>query len=177
MKAPSKEKFAEWLQGIEHDQPADCYSMTDYTINSYNVDESSIEVDYEFLTVEPFENRESMFTHKEQFANGHGFPKSFEKIRLKERYTWESLEDMCDLSENYVMDCIDVDVTDVDWDNPNITDEMIQDQIERYEADSIGCVLVEEYDADVKMPEFIPERLIPFFNKCIFEYRKISELS
>lgn len=175
MKAPSKEKFAEWLQDIEHDQPADCYSMTDYTINSYNVGGSSIEVDYEFLTVEPFDNRESMFTHKEQLENGHRFPKSFEKIRLHEKYVWESPAELCALSENYEMDCIDVDVVQIDWDNPNITDDMILDQIERYDADSIGCVLVEEYKANEKMPEFVPERLIPFFLNCISDYQKLLD--
>lgn len=167
---PSTDKFAEWLRDAEHNTPQDVYSWTPYKITSYDVEGSSINVEYEFLTVDPYLENYQMFEMCEEGIEGYKFPKFINKIKLKEKYTWGDAGKLSELTSDYLRENIDVEYEDVPWDSQDLTNDFLGYVVDYYDRDSIGRALVEIYKADVQMPDFVPERLKPLFSQCVKAY-------
>jgi len=167
---PRLEVFVEWLNENERNTQLDHYSLTPYVVNEYRVEEVSIYVDYEFLVIDSTQKDFELFKRLDGAYASQQFPKELCKVRLKETYTWESQEDKETLSENYLRDTLDVDVNNVSWDDEEVTDAVVGKATCWYDEPAFGEALVKAYGADKQMPEFIPKKLIPYFESCIKSY-------
>ncbi len=102
-------------------------------------------------------------------------PKKITKYMFSDLLTWRSPETFEALDDNYRSDVIDLDTIDFEWDDPALSDEFVSEVlVNNFDMSLLGRILVDEYKADVKMPESMPRRLIPFINNCI-ELHKVNQ--
>lgn len=167
---PRQEVFIEWLNENERNTQLDHYSLSPYVVNEYRVEERSIYVDYDFLVIDSAQKDFELFKRLDGAYASQQFPKELCKVRLKETYTWESQGDKEILDENYLRDTLDVDVNGVSWDDEEVTDAVVEMATCWYDESAFGEALVKKYGADKQMPDFIPRKLIPYFESCIKSY-------
>lgn len=160
----------EWLNEKERNTQLDHYSLSPYVVNEYRVEESSIYVDYDFLVIDSAQKDFELFKRLDGAYASQQFPKELCKVRLKETYTWDSEEDKETLDENYLRDTLDVDVNSVSWDDEEVTDAVVEMATCWYDESAFGEALVKTYGADMQMPDFIPKKLISYFDGCIKAY-------
>ena len=167
---PRQEVFIEWLNENERNTQLDHYSLSPYVVNEYRVEEKSIYVDYDFLVIDSAQKDFELFKRLDGAYASQQFPKELCKVRLKETYTWESQGDKETLDENYLRDTLDVDVNGVSWDDEEVTDAVVEMATCWYDESAFGEALVKTYGADKQIPDFIPRKLIPYFESCIKSY-------
>ena len=167
---PRQEVFIEWLNENERNTQLDHYSLSLYVVNEYRVEEKLIYVDYDFLVIDSAQKDFELFKRLDGAYASQQFPKELYKVRLKETYTWESQGDKETLDENYLRDTLDVDVNGVSWDDEEVTDAVVEMATCWYDESAFGEALVKTYGADKQIPDFIPKKLIPYFEGCIKSY-------
>ncbi len=100
------------------------------------------------------------------------FPTGINRITLGDRYVWEdSLS--CDRldSEKYYCDELGVELSEqLRWDDPTIPEDLFVYCLNMCDTSQIGASLVTRYDASKSMPDFVPARLKPHFERFVAEY-------
>lgn len=99
-------------------------------------------------------------------------PKKITKYLFSDSLTWSSPEAFEALDDNYRSDVIDLNTIDYVWDDPALSDEFVAKLLlNSFDAYLLGRILVEQYKADITMPEGMPRRLIPFVRNCISTHK------
>lgn len=167
---PKQSVFMQWLAENEANTQQDHYSLTPYVVHEYRVSEKEVYVDYDFLVVDSAVSNFELFKCPDDVYPSQQFPKELCRVRLKERYIWNSSSEKNELSEDYLREAEDILVSPVSWDADEVTDSVIGLVTGKYDEYAFGGALVKTYQADKEMPSFIPKRLIPYFSYCISCY-------
>ena len=104
------------------------------------------------------------------YLEGGFFPTCIQRMTMRERFVWETPEQCDRLTSNYCPEHQDLDVQDLEWDDPEFPDELFSKCVEHFEFFEIGQALVTLYSADTAIPDFVPLRLRPYFLKAIGDY-------
>lgn len=166
----TKEQIAKWIE----DRFANDYFRFDLIcspieIINFKQESNVLEVEYEFWDDgHAYETQQDVIFDIEIGKEyGVNFPAQMQLVKFKDRYTWPSEEECLNLTENFSDDMIDNDITYIEWGDPRIED-MVEHYLSMVDKESMKAMLLEKYDADNGLPDFIPERLkAPF--KAIIE--------
>lgn len=167
--------FIAWLQNEEQNSQQEICSLTAYKVNEFEVRDKSIYVDYEFLTVDWTADEFEMFKMVDDWLPSQQFPKFIHRIRMKEEYSWSTPEEMCQLTQEYLRETLDIEYSDEPWDSPDISDEFLNSFIDGYDRYCLGEALVENEGADGVLPDYVPPRLRPIFEDCVRRYKQSAQ--
>ncbi len=99
---------------------------------------------------------------------GVNFPAGLHFCRAEGVLAWNTKLDCDNLSSDLVSEeVVEVDTSYEDWDSQHISDSLIEDFISRVDKESMVDMLKNEYQAEFTLPDFIPERLRPYFQKML----------
>jgi hypothetical protein len=129
--------------------------------------------DYHHVTDDP-----NNFLFDLDLGNEYGvnFPSGLNFCKVEGLLTWNTKLDCDNLSSDLVSEeVIEVDTNYEDWDSQLISDSLIEDFISRVDKDSMVEMLKNEYQAEISLPNFIPERLRPYFQKMLDDEIKMQE--
>ena len=102
------------------------------------------------------------------------FPRQLQIITLEEKYTWPDSGACAALADGYIEDDVSVlNVEYVEWDDPRLSDEAVDDILNKHDHDAIADTLINKYSAKIKMPDFVPNRLRAHFSKIINDFKRI----
>lgn len=168
-----KERIACWIHDLWADDPYRHYLMsTPVEVNdAVLVDDRTIQVQYEFWDDECHvsdDQRNFMFDIEIGKEYGENFPTHLTHVLHTVRYTWKTPDDRITLSHNLEdEDLIEQEIVYCGWDDPSISNELIDLFFLFNNPEFLRAMLLEKYDAANGLPTFIPERLVPYFTKII----------
>jgi hypothetical protein len=141
------------------------------TVTHFERDGNSLIVDYEFWDEGKSTGSQENFMFDIEIGNEYGwnFPANMQFVKLKDKFTWNTLEECESLSpEPSEEDHLDTNVTTYEWGDPEL-EELVDSYFnpEMMGIESIRDMLIEKYDAKNGLPDFIPERLRAFFTRAI----------
>ncbi len=113
-----------------------------------------------------------LFDYNENCEMGF-FPSCINLVTIKERYTWDSLLNLEEFTENGLIDSenLDVDVTNYRWDDENFPSDALNWALEKIGDDySIGITLAKYFKKHGNLPTDIPKILKPRFQKLVDEF-------
>jgi len=97
---------------------------------------------------------------------GVNFPSKMQLVKIKGIYTWPSKEECELLNDNLSDEIEDVDeMVTYKWGDPEI-DQFIEIYLNN-DKESLRDMLINYYHAENGMPDFIPKKLKPYFEKLI----------
>jgi len=170
----TKERIAEWIVGEWAD---DYYKFdniqADFKVLDFERTGNSIIVQYSFVgdDTKKGADSESLVLFRYDPASHDGFfPRQLQIVTLKDQYTWGSSDGCNRLAAGYDMESIDCDVDYVDWDDPRLSDEVVEKLVDDSDHWAIAETLINLYDAKTKVPDFVPERLKPYFIEIINDF-------
>jgi hypothetical protein len=170
----TKEQIAKWIR----DQWAADYFrfddvQADFKVLSFVRQDESLQVTLSFIADESKKGNDSeslvMFRYDPENYQGF-FPKYLQIVTLDETYTFENSEDCDALAEPTCENTGVIDVEYVDWDDPKLTDEVVAELLSRNDEYAIAETLINLHNAKIKMPDFVPARLKPYFEQMIKEF-------
>jgi hypothetical protein len=99
-------------------------------------------------------------------------PREIELFTCTDLFTWRTPAAFEALEQDYVPQNLELDTTYYDWDDVALADDFVAEILLRnFDPSVVGEALVAQYKADIKMPEGMPRRLIPFVKSCIATYK------
>jgi len=110
-----------------------------------------------------------LFIFDPEFHSGC-FPKLLQLVHLKIRYTWPSENDCEHLSSAYDEETIELEIDNISWDDPRLTDSAVETILANTDQFAIADTLLRSFDGDNGVPSFIPKRLKPYFKQYIEEF-------
>lgn len=133
---------------------------------------NTLSVKYHFWDAQSYVTDEQncfLFDIKNQY--GTNFPACLISCVADSELVWPDETSCSNLSENLVSEeTLNVDTTPVEWDNPKITDELVDYFISAVDRESMAEMLINDYQANQNFPSFIPTRLKPYFVEMLNEY-------
>lgn len=150
-----------------------------FVFTDINFEMSAVKLCFENWTIDysDFESDPSQMllaVHDPDFWPELSVPKKINKYVFSYSFTWSSPEAFEALDDNYSSDLLNADTIDYEWDDSALSDEFVDEiLVNNFDMSLLGRILVEEVKADIKMPESMPRRLIPFLNRCI-ELHKVE---
>ena len=170
----AKEQIANW---IRERWAADYFRFddvqADLKILCFEKKDNSLQVRLIFIADESKKGNDSeslvMFRYDAEKYQGF-FPNQVQIVTIEEKYTWESSAACDALSDHISEDTLHVDVDWVDWDDPKISDEAVNQLLRGNDQYAIADTLINLYGAKVLMPAFVPTRLKPYFERIINEF-------
>ncbi len=166
----NKEKIAEWLEKIY----ADDYFLSDHisspiTVNRFEQSNNKLVINYEYWDDgHANEGAQEYFLFDLKAAEEYGVnvPAYMQLIKMNVEYTWISKDDCESLNDNISDQLENVEeVLCYKWDDPEIED-FIETYIDQ-DKENLKDLLINYYDAKNGIPEFIPDKLKPYFKKLI----------
>jgi hypothetical protein len=107
----------------------------------------------------------------EDFGN-QSVPREIELFTCTDLFTWRTPAAFEALERDYSPQNIELDSTYYEWDDVALADDFVAEILLRnFDPSVVGEALVAQYKADIKMPEGMPRRLIPFVKSCIATYK------
>ena len=113
-----------------------------------------------------------MFRYDPENYDGF-FPSQFQIVILEIKYTWGDSEGCDALASVYNEEISLHDLDYVDWDNPKLSDEVVEILLGVSDLHAVAQTLINLYDAKKKMPDFVPNRLKTHFSKIINDFKSI----
>jgi hypothetical protein len=175
--AHKNEDIADWIREI---WAADYFRFddiqADFKVISFKRVDDSLFVKISFVGDESKKgvDSESLVLFRYDPENHRGFfPGCVQIITVEEKYTWENSEKCDSLAEHISEDTLDVDVDYVDWDDPILSNDAVEQLVNSYDQYAIADTLVNKFGARNNLPDFIPERLKPHFKKIIDDFEQI----
>lgn len=173
----TKEQIADWISN----QWASNYFrfddiQADFRVLSFERVDNSLHVTVSFIADESKKGyeTESLVMFRYDPANHQGFfPKYLQIVALSETYTFENSEDCDELAEPASEDTGVEDVQYVDWDDPRLSDEIVAELLRSNDEYAIAETLINLHGAKKQMPDFVPARLKPHFEKMIMDFREL----
>lgn len=168
-----KKKLAGWIYELWADDYNRCFLMsTPVEIHkAILIDDRTIEVQFEFWDDEHHvTDDQECFMFDIDIGNEYGenFPAHLVNVLHTVRYTWKTVEDRQVLSKNLESeDLIEQDIFCCEWDDPKISDDLIEHFIAYNNPDFLKAMLLERYNAVSGLPKCIPDRLAPYFTKIL----------
>ena len=172
----SKEAIADWIQ----QRYADDYFKFDLicsevTVESYQQEGSCLTVVYAFWDDgHSVPDCQDYFLFDLEVASKYevNFPRGLQLVRCTDKYGWSSLEECQELSQNLIeIEEADVDVEFYKWGAPEV-EKFIEGYVDYLGLDKelMAEMLIEAYGAKNGLPSFIPQCLVPHFEKIVAEY-------
>lgn len=166
--------ISEWIQREwSEDQFRFDDIQADFKVLELSQTESSVRVKLSFVSDESRKGIDSeslvMFRYDPENYNSF-FPCTVQIVTFETEYTWTSSEDCEQLASDYEEDNLNVNVDYVDWDDPRLSDECVGSLLNSCDQLAIAETLVGLYGATKRMPDFVPDRLKPYFAKFIEKY-------
>ncbi len=171
----TKQQIANWILG----QWADDYFKFNYIKADFQVLDfqrvgNSLKVQYRFVADETQNGNENdslvMFRFEPDSYTGV-FPAQLLIVTNQDVYTWDSSDECEALAEGYVEEDSDASVEAVDWDDPSLSDEVVDLLLSNADHDAIADTLINLFDAKTKMPDFVPDRLKAHFSKIMNDFK------
>jgi hypothetical protein len=107
----------------------------------------------------------------EDFGN-QSVPREIELFTCTDLFTWRTPAAFEALERDYSPQNIELDSTYYEWDDVALADDFVAEILLRnFDPSVVGEALVAQYKADIKMPDGMPRRLMPFVKNCIAKYK------
>ena len=108
----------------------------------------------------------------DDFGN-QSVPREIELFTCTDLFTWRTAAAFEALERDYSPQNIELESTYYGWDDVALDDDFVAEILLRnFDPSVVGEALVAQYKADIKMPEGMPMRLIPFVKNCIAKYKE-----
>ena len=101
-------------------------------------------------------------------ANGRAPLFAEKKIMLS---TQRDSQSFVNLSDDYDEESIDPHVDCIAWDDPRMDSDLISMYIFNSDEQNLARLLINEYQADKKLPEFIPLNLTSFMISLVHSFK------
>lgn len=152
------------------------FEVLKYGIDVTSVSRDGAEIEVEVIFFYDPSDKEEIAYKLFDYEDSGFFPRSMPRCTLKERYIWEDSSG-CDRLDNqsYYVEHLDLDVENFEWDDPLFPEDLFAACVWDFSRHEIGASLVTLYSADKAMPDFIPLRLRPYFQKLVAEYLAIAK--
>lgn len=164
------EKLARWLEDLY----AKDYFRFDQlsspiTVSSFKQDNNKLSVEYEFWD-DGHANKGApeyfLFDVAAGDEYGVNFPSVMQLIKIEGNFSWPTKNDCDLLNENLIEEIEKVkEVIVYKWGDPEI-DKFIEHYLEQ-DKENLIDMLINYYDARNGLPEFVPQKLKPYFEKLI----------
>jgi len=165
----TKESIAGCIeQNIANDYHRFDYICSGVKVINFERVENSLIVEYSFWDDGHALDDQSYYLFDLDNVYGVNFPSCMQLCEFKSKLTWNSLPELESLSADFGEDVDTVDVTAYHWGDPEIDDSWINFYINN-DPESLALMLIEHYQADIKMPDFVPPALVPHFKQLISE--------
>jgi len=170
----TKEQLASWILS---EWSEDYYHfddvVADFEIQDMKREGNSIHVQCSFLGDETKKGVEDehlvLFEYDPENHSGF-FPSEFQLITFQIVYTWSTAEECDALTSDYESNFCDIDVVSVAWDDSELRDEIVEQLLDQQDEIAIAETLINLHNAKEVMPEFVPNRLRPYFEKIIQKF-------
>jgi len=170
-----KDKFSEFLNKLFENDPFRCDDALDgYDILDLKVNDRSINATYQFYSIKDTDFDKEFILFKTESIFHPNFPKGLKKCIIQENFTWTSRQKCMGLDVYDVdFEHINLDVKTVYWENPELSEEIIDKAIEHFDTFLIGKSLFElTTQNNMIMSDFIPARIMKRMENSIKEYLK-----
>jgi len=170
----TSEELANWIQDLWADDYFRFDDVkADFKVLSFERKDATVRVTLSFVADESKKGNDSeslvMFRYDPENHVGY-FPKQVQIVTIEEEYTWENSAACDELTDHISEDTLSVDVEYLDWDDPELTDEVIAELLSSNDEYAIADTLINLHNAKIKMPDFVPARLKPHFEQMIKEF-------
>ena len=112
-----------------------------------------------------------MFRYDPENYDGF-FPSQFQIVTLEIKYTWSDNLGCDALASGYSEDMSLQGVDYVGWDDPKLSDEVVEILLSGCDQYAAAETLINLYDAEAKMPDFVPDRLKLQFSQLVKDLSK-----
>jgi hypothetical protein len=173
----NKEKIAEWISQRYADDYFKFYLVShcaDIEVESYQQEDAELTVVYNYWDDGQYASDcQDYFLFDIKVASNYGvnFPKVFQLVRCTDKYGWSTSEECLALSENLIdLEEVDVEIEMYHWGDPEVEQFIAHYVSDLYLEKEFAEMLIEAYDAKNGLPSFIPDCLVPHFEKIVSEY-------
>jgi hypothetical protein len=171
----TKERIASWILNRWAD---DYYRFDDvkagFKVISFECIENSLLVKMSFIGDESKKGNDSdsiiMFRFDPENHEGF-FPVQLQIITLEEKYEWDNALSCSQLEECRSEETINIEVEYIDWSDPRISDEELEVLVYENDQYALAETLINLYEANIKMPDFVPQRLHTIFKKMMADFQ------
>jgi hypothetical protein len=167
----TNQQLAQWIESEwSEDQFRYQDIQADFRVLNFIRDGNSLTVSCSFISDEAKmgSDAESLVLFRYDPENYDTFfPRTVQMITADIKYVWGSKSECDDLSSQYEEESLDLDVDQLEWEDPRLSDLAVETLLRNSDHRAIAETLVELYGAKDSMPSFVPERLRPYFKKYI----------
>jgi len=170
----TNEQLATWIAG---EWAKDYFRFDDiqaeFKVLNFLRTDNSLCVQCSFIADETKKGNDSeslvLFRYDPENYDGF-FPSQFQIVTMEIKYTWDDSSGCDSLASGYNEEDVLQDVDYVDWDDPVLSDEVVEILLAGIDTYAAAVTLINLYNAKAKMPDFVPNRLKMYFSKIINDY-------
>ncbi len=149
--------------------------ISDFTVLELTIEDNGFLVKYQFWGDESRVNDSPQcFLFEDQQSRVDYdiyIPSNLQLCTFLTRFTWRDSQGFANLSDDYDEESIDPHVDCIAWDDPRMDSDLISMYIFNSDEQNLARLLINEYQADKKLPEFIPLNLTSFMISLVHSFK------
>lgn len=149
--------------------------ISDFTVLELTTADNSLLVKYQFWGDESRINESPQCYLFEDLISRSKYdifiPSNLQLCTFLTRYSWRDSQSFANFSDDFDEESIDPHVDCITWDDSRMDSDLISMYIFSSNEQSLARLLIDEYQADKQLPEFIPLNLTSFMTSLIHSFK------